>query len=173
VNLQSFKTVRFYTRLFIFSFCFFAQVQVKAWEVDFSRRTKELKSSRTPASVTDESGAKETLSLKQMTQFFKSTEPQQEIVILNTENGFVPEKVSLKLGQNYKIHVVNVDTAKKNQSFILDSFSQHHATFFGERKTFEINPKVEGIFSYQAPESGRQGQFVIFGDTRKPASATP
>jgi hypothetical protein len=170
VSLQSFKTVRFYTKFLIFAVCFFGQVQVKAWDVDFSRRTKELKSARTPASIVDESGAKNTVSLKQMTQFFKNTEPAQEIVILNTESGFVPEKVNLKIGQNYKIHVVNVDSVKKNQSFILDSFSEHHATFFGERKTFEINSKVEGVFTFQAPESGRQGQLVIFSDGRKPAS---
>ena len=53
----------------------------------------------------------------------RSQEPTQEIVILNTEKGFVPASVRVKKGVAYKIHVVNLNMKEKNVSFLMDSFS--------------------------------------------------
>ena len=171
MSLQNFKIAKQFTKVAVFILCSFVQVQVKAWEVDFSRRTKDLKSTRGPASVVDQAGSgPQQMTLRQMAQFLKPAEPVQEIVILNTEQGFVPERLTLRAGVTYKVNVVNVDASKKNQSFMLDSFSEHHATFFGDRKSFELSPKIEGIFSFQAPETGRQGQIVVLGGDRAPAS---
>ena len=59
---------------------------------------------------------------------------------------------------------------EKNASFILDAFSEQHATYFGVEKNFQIQPKVEGIFSFQCPEMSHQGKFVVVSDEpRKPA----
>lgn len=102
--------------------------------------------------------------------FQEISSPSQTLVILNTENGFVPDQLRLKKGVNYRIHVVNVNEKEKNVSFVLDAFSEHHATYFGKQKTFEISPKTEGIFSYQCPETAKQGRIVIYGDERTPAS---
>ncbi|MNT71877.1 hypothetical protein D3C72_2104170 [compost metagenome] len=108
-------------------------------------------------------------------QVFDSVEPAQDIVIMNTDKGFVPETVRLKKGNSYRIHVVNVNGKEKNVSFILDAFSEHHNTVFGEQKTFNVSPKTDGIFSYQCPETAVQGKFIIYSDSgksdRKPASA--
>jgi len=102
---------------------------------------------------------------------FNPTEPKQELVILNTEKGFVPAKIALRKGSHYTIHVVNVNEKEKNVSFILDSFSEHHSTFYGKIKSFEIKPAEEGIFSYQCPETSFEGKFVVFSpDYRGPAS---
>ncbi len=93
---------------------------------------------------------------------------------MNTDKGFVPETVRLKKGGNYRIHVVNVNGKEKNVSFVLDAFSEHHNTVFGEQKTFSVSPKTDGIFSYQCPETAVQGKFIIYTDAgaadRKPAS---
>lgn len=169
MNLLNFKTVKSFTRWTLFCLTFFAQVSVKAWEVDFSRRQKDLKSMRLPASIVDQ---KVSSNDKMINHFFEAVEPTQEIVILNTKKGFVPETVRLRKGQNYKIFVVNVNEKEKNTSFILDSFSEHHATYFGEEKSFNVSPKTDGIFSFQCPETAYQGKIIVTSDEpdRLPAS---
>lgn len=87
---------------------------------------------------------------------------------MNTEKGFVPAQVRLKKGGNYRIHVVNVNNKEKNVSFVLDAFSEHHNTVFGEQKTFHVTPKTDGIFSYQCPETAVQGKFIIYSDAATP-----
>ncbi len=170
MNLLSFKTVKRFTRIGLFILAFFVQVSVKAWEVDLSRRQKELKSLRLPASIVDRPVQNE----ETITSFLEVTGPTQDIVIINTDRGFVPETVRLKNGQSYRFHIVNVNSKEKNTSFVLDAFSEHHATFFGEKKNFQITPKTDGIFSFQCPETAQQGKIVVFSEQgpqpRKPAS---
>ena len=143
-----------------------------AWEVDFSRRqvdfNKVQNEDRLPASV------REDQSITILNKVFDSSEPSQDIVIMNTDKGFVPNQVRLKKGGNYRVHIVNVNSKEKNVSFVLDAFSEHHSTVFGEQKTFNVTPKTDGIFSYQCPETAVQGKLIIFSDSaqgdRKPAS---
>ena len=53
----------------------------------------------------------------------------------------------------------------------MDSFSQSHNTIFGITKTFKIQPQVEGVFSYQSPETGVSGKVVVVTDgLRRPSS---
>lgn len=159
-------------RLTLFVAVFFVHVSVKAWDVDLSRRSQDLKKLKVsgPAPV-ETLGAKEEKSL--LSGVFSSLEPVQEIVVLNTEKGFVPENLQLRVGGSYKIHVVNVNEKERNVSFILDAFAEHHGTYFGQPQTFELAPKVEGIFSFQCPETAKQGRIVVapVGDSRRPASA--
>ncbi len=140
-----------------------------AWDVDLSRRQVEFNKvdnvDRLPASLIEE----KPISL--MNPIFETTEPTQDIVIMNTEKGFVPDTVRLKKNSSYKIHIVNINQKEKNVSFVLDAFSEHHNTLFGEERTFTVSPKTDGIFSYQCPETAVQGKFIIFSDAeRKPAS---
>lgn len=158
-------------RFLLFGACFFGHVTVKAWEVDLSRRRPEL-NQRSPASGPPPlSLANPTPPTSVLSSVFESTEPTQEIVILNTEKGFVPATINLRSNRNYKFHIVNVNESQKNTSFVLDAFSQHHGTFFGQPKTFEVAPKAEGIFSFQCPETAFQGRIVVTRDesSRKPA----
>lgn len=164
MNLLNSRTVRHFTRVVVFLLAFFLQVTVKGWEVDFSRRTKDLKKGQLTTINTEN----KTPDL--VDTIFTNVEPTQEIVIMNTEKGFVPETVRLKKGYNYKILVVNVNEKEKNASFILDSFSEHHGTFYGQPKSFTLSPKVNGIYSFVSPETGHQGKLVIFSDERKPAA---
>ncbi len=144
----------------------------QAWEVDFSRRRvqfdKVKNEDRLPASL------KEDQTEAVLSKVFDTVEPAQDIVIMNTEKGFVPEVVRLRKGGNYRIHVVNVNNKEKNVSFVLDAFSEHHSTLFGEQRTFTVAPKTDGIFSYQCPETAIQGKFIIYSDSmggdRKPAT---
>lgn len=144
-----------------------------AWEVDFSRRqvdfNKVNNEDRLPASIQEDQ------SVSILSKVFDSVEPTQDIVIMNTEKGFVPDTLRLKKGNNYRIHIVNVNGKEKNVSFVLDAFSEHHNTVFGEEKTFNVMPKTDGIFSYQCPETAVQGKMIIYSDAtasggRKPAS---
>ncbi len=171
MNSLNSKTAKSFTRILLFALAFFTQVTVKAWNVDFSRRQKELKTMRMPATITDQPAAAQE---KMASNFFESVEPTQEIVIMNTDKGFVPETLHLKKGQNYKIFIVNVNDKEKNTSFVLDAFSEHHATYFGQQKSFSIAPKADGIFSFQCPETAQQGRIIVFSDemnpARKPAS---
>lgn len=165
--LNSLRVLNF-TKLVVFFMAFFMQISVKAWEVDMTRRQKDLqKNQRGPASLLMDEKKPEKL----VDSFFEAMGPSQEIVILNTTNGFVPENIKLKKGNNYKIHIVNVNEKEKNVSFILDAFSEHHGTFYGQPKTFSLNPKTDGIFSFQCPETAKQGRLIIYSDDpRKPAS---
>jgi FtsP/CotA-like multicopper oxidase with cupredoxin domain len=195
----NFKIAKSYTksflRGFLFAFFYFAQVKVSAFEfpVDMSRRApasvpeavsevpaKEPSKSlfATPkktAEVQPEFSARQNDAelLKALKKAMLPTDPSNEIVILNTETGFIPAKVQLRKGEAYKIHVVNLNMREKNTSFLMDAFTQSHNTVFGVQKTFNIEPQVEGIFSFQCPETGIQGQVVVVqdpADNRKPAS---
>lgn len=171
MSLLSFKTVKSFTRYILFALAFFGQVSVRAWDVDMSRRTKELKTLRMPASIVDTAQKTED---SMVSNFFQAVDPTQEIVIMNTDKGFVPGTVHLKKGQNYKIFVVNVNDKEKNTSFVLDAFSEHHGVYFGQQKSFSISPKTDGIFSFQCPETAQQGRIIVIGDElnpgRQPAS---
>ncbi|MBX2988762.1 MAG: cupredoxin domain-containing protein [Bdellovibrionaceae bacterium] len=139
-----------------------------AWEVDLSRRQLDFdrvtNQSRLPASTQ----VTETVGL--LDQALESSGPTQDIVIMNTDKGFVPEAVHLRKGGSYKIHVVNVNSKDRNVSFVLDAFSEHHNTLFGQAKTFTVTPKQDGVFTYQCPETAAQGRLVIMPSDRKPAS---
>jgi hypothetical protein len=67
-----------------------------------------------------------------------------------------------------------VNEKEKNVSFVLDSFSEHHATYYGKIKTFTIRPQKEGVFKFVSPETAAQGKLVVFPasgpETRMPAS---
>ena len=150
---------------------FLASTFAQAWEVDMSRRQVEFNrvtnESRLPASTTVD----ETQSL--FSQVFDSVEPTQDIVILNTEKGFVPDTIRVKKGSSYRIHVVNVNQKDKNVSFILDAFSEHHNTVYGQERVFTLNPKADGVFTYQCPETAVQGRVIVIAapdSERKPAS---
>lgn len=109
-------------------------------------------------------------------RLFSSETPSQDIVILNTAKGFVPNTLQVRQGNIYKIHVVNVNPDDKNVSFVLDSFSEHHATYYGEIKTFTIRPQKIGVYRYISPETAAVGKLVVTpgtggADLRQPASA--
>ena len=146
------------------------------WNVDFSRRGQQTRSQdlREPASVEaavmtepQKSGFFESL--------FENSQIAQEIVVLNTEKGFVPSTIRVKKGLSYQVHVVNVNEKEKNVSFVLDSFSEHHATFYGKIKSFVIRPQKEGVYKFVSPETSAQGKLVVFPggaavENRAPAS---
>lgn len=129
---------------------------VFGWEIDLSRRRKETQKKEGQSATVDQPKAEDLF-----LDLFNPNEARQEMVILNTDKGFIPSKVSLRKGIKYVIHVVNVNEREKNVSFILDSFSEHHSTFYGKIKTFEIKPAAEGIFTFQCPETSFEGKFVV------------
>jgi plastocyanin len=166
-------------RAFIFSFFFFVQVKVHAQIVEAGDNKETVTAPHSEAKTvmpTQNSISKPTeASLKQkdadilkaIRKAVQPVEPSNQIVILNTESGFVPAKVRVKKGESYKVHVVNINMREKNVSFIMDSFTQSHNTVFAQSKTFNIEPQVEGVYSYQCPETGIQGQLVVVGDDYK------
>lgn len=143
------------------------------WKVDFSRRTQETRGQdlREPASVDTPPVAAPPPSFFE--SLFQTGDVAQEIVVLNTDKGFVPSSIRVKKGLNYQIHVVNVNEKEKNVSFVLDSFSEHHATFYGKIKSFVIRPQKEGVYKFVSPETSAQGKLVVYPsgpESRVPAS---
>lgn len=149
------------------------------WTIDLSRRTQQMRrseltsqpesSGRGPASVRtfegDEPASIEKRASEETTfidKVFDAGEPSQDIVILNTERGFVPNTIRVRKDGKYTVHVVNVNEKEKNVSFILDGFSEHHATFFGKVKTFKFEPRKEGVYSFLSPETAVEGKFIVF-----------
>ena len=174
--MQSTFDVHTFMKAFLFSLFFFVQVKVNAeWNVDLSRRQTDftrIQNQRMPASTNLEPAkATDADILEALKKVVNPVEPSQEIVILQTEKGFVPEMIHLKKNDVYKIHVVNLNLKEKNVSFVMDAFSQTHNTVYGNMKTFTIQPKIEGVYSFQSPETGFLGKVVITPDTvRKLAS---
>jgi len=171
------------------------------WSIDFSRRLKASRDSdlaqpapapaantstgggadglaidRAPASATGEPAAPAAEKEKSKGLFdtlFDAGEPVQDLVILNTEHGFVPATVRVRKNARYRVSVVNVNEKEKNVSFILDGFSEHHATYYGKIKMFMLEPKKEGSYSFESPETSAEGKLIVFNpqiSMRVPAS---
>ena len=159
---------------FILALLFASTSFAEGWKVDLSRRVKDASPKELNSNATETPAEKNFF-----TSLFDSSEPVQEMVILNTEKGFVPATVRVRQDGNYRIHVVNVNEREKNVSFVLDAFSEHHATFYGKIKTFEIHPKRNGVFRFVSPETAAQGRLVVYPasenalDVRTPASEGP
>jgi plastocyanin len=142
------------------------------WKVDFSRRSSEMDKYevQTNNTVTDKSqGFVDSL--------FKKVVPTEEMVILNTAQGFVPSTVRVRAGVQYRFIVVNVNETARNISFVMDAFSEHHSTYYGQLKSFYVSPKKAGIYSFVSPETSAQGRLVVQPtdnvpsvDVRMPAS---
>ncbi len=130
-------------------------VSLADWTFDFSRRAKDLKDYQRsmPIATEKESSLFESI--------FEPAAPLQEIVIMNTDKGFVPATLRVRAGLRYRVHIVNINESEKNISFVMDSFSEHHSTYFGKIKTFVIQPKKQGVYSFQCPETSAQGRLVV------------
>ena len=140
-----------------------------AWNLDLSRRQKYIRQqdARMPSSENSAEAEPDIFS-----QLFPHT-PQQEVVIMNTEKGFVPNTLRFRKGGKYTLHIINISEKDKNISFVMDAFGQHHGMFFGKAKSFVIEPKQEGIFSFLSPETAAEGRVVIFQDSPSPEIRTP
>ncbi len=176
VNFKIAKSfIKNFTRGFLFAFFFFVQVKVHAQDIT-APKTETKVIAPTSAVINKPSEAsvksKDEEILQAIRKAVQPVEPTKEIVILNTETGFIPDKVRVKKGEAYKVHVVNLNMKEKNTSFLMDSFTQSHNTVFGIRRTFNIEPQVEGIYSYQCPETGIQGQLVVVKDNPKRKTAS-
>ncbi len=137
----------------------FVARSVLAFEIDFSRRKPYMKNHDIPSSeVPHIQVTPEPVSIEAVKVNFESS---QDIVILNTEKGFVPRTLSLREGVKYKIHVVNVNEKEKNVSFIMSAFAEHHGTYYGQTKTFEVIPQKQGVYTYQCPETSLEGKVVV------------
>ncbi len=163
------------SRIILFSLFYLIQVKVHAWEVDLTRRQvdfQRIQNVRMPASVVSldpnintNSDDKTSLEVVEaIKRAITPIEPAKDIVIVQTETGFIPDSINLQKGQVYQIHIVNLNHKEKNVSFLMDSFSQSHNTVYGNMKAFRINPKIEGVFSYQSPETGATGTVVVVAD---------
>ncbi len=179
MNSANFKTVKNFTdnllpnfaRGLLFAFFFFVQVTVHAQnkeEITVPKSdTKIIAPTTAVITKPTEMSAKQKDDeiLQAIRKAVQPLEPTKEIVILNTETGFIPEKIRVKKGEAYKVHVVNLNMKEKNVSFLMDSFTQSHNTVFGIRKSFNIEPQIEGVYSFQCPETGVQGQLIVVKDT--------
>lgn len=124
-----------------------------------SRRTTETESSESTSTAR---------AVKPMHESPVITSDVQDMVILHTDRGFVPASLRVRIGSQYRLHIVNVSNREKNVSFVLDAFAEHHATFFGQPKVVDLIPQRQGIFQFQCPETAVQGRLVVM-----PALATP
>lgn len=167
MNSASFKTEKTFTKKFgMVVVLLLLQSPSWAWNVDFSRRKLEFNT------VTDQNALATPPTKNLLPQnLFDSQFPAQDVVILNTENGFIPAQLQLRKGTAYKIHVVNLNEKNKNISFMMEAFAQSHNTVFGQTKTFQIIPRADGVFTYFCPETSAQGKAVVLPTERTPAAA--
>lgn len=156
MNLQIFMRVNNFIKITIVAILTLATTTALAdWKIDFSRRQPEVKKEdlRAPQPSKAQKGF--------FGKLFHAEAPATDVVILSTEKGFVPKTLRLRKGVKYKVHVVNVNAAEKNISFMMDEFAQHHSTYYGQIRSFEIHPQKEGVFSFISPETALEGQVVV------------
>ena len=106
MNSVNFKTEKNYTssylKYFLFSFFYFIQVTVHAdWSIDLSRRQTDftrIENQRMPAAtnVTVDEGKYDSEIFSALKKIVNPVEPSVEIVIMQTETGFVPAMIHLK-----------------------------------------------------------------------------
>lgn len=137
---------------------FVATPAMAEWKIDLSRRQKDLKKLDMDALVAEQKNQ------NALQQVFEKEAPKEELVIANTDKGFVPQMVRLKKDQIYQISVVNVNKNKKNVSFMLDAFAEHHGTYFGDVVTFTVKPQKEGLFQFYSPETEFIGKVLVYGN---------
>lgn len=162
MSLQIFTRARACTNklsLLVILTSFLASELLFAWSIDLSRRRKELR--RKEASVSAPSMTSKPI---QMIGKVFPIEPKQDIVILNTSKGFVPNTLRVRKGERYTVHVVNVNKENKNISFVMDYFGEHHGTFYGDVRSFTLKTDQEGVYSFQCPETSFEGQMVVYKD---------
>lgn len=126
------------------------------WKIDLSRRQKDLQR------IDMEQMAAEEKKQGPLEQIFEKEMPKEEVVIANTDKGFVPNVLRLKKDQIYQVSVVNVNKNKKNVSFMLDAFAEHHGTYFGDVVTFTVKPQKEGLFPFYCPEAEFIGKVLVY-----------
>ena len=168
--MQIFTGVRYYNRFAVLAFIAlsFSSIAMAEWKLDLSRRNDQVRESelskKRKTKPLDEGG------------FFDQmlgNEATLETVILNTERGFIPNSINMRVGGRYLLHIVNVNEKQKNVSFVLDAFSEHHGTYYGKITTLTLEPKKEGVYSFQCPETAFEGKLVIIpgpSSLRQPAS---
>jgi plastocyanin len=137
------------------------------WTIDLSRRQKDLEKLERDSLLARDKNQ------NPVDQIFEKELPKEEVVIANTENGFVPQTLRLKKDQAYQVTVVNVNKSRKNVSFMLDAFSEHHGTFFGDVVTFTVRPQKEGVFSYYCPEAEFTGKVLVYNPDENLQSVPP
>jgi len=137
------------------------------WKIDLSRRQADLKKLEMDAL------AAEAKKQGPLDQVFEKEMPKEEVVIANTDKGFVPSVLKLKKDQIYQVTVVNVNKTKKNVSFMLDAFAEHHGTYFGEVVSFTVKPQKEGLFQFYCPESEYIGKLLVYGPEEKLDAVPP
>ena len=172
MNLRTFIRVSRFTdkmrvvicSLLLLSLCPVARAE---WKIDLSRRRKEVERQELKAPMASGKVGHRGF----LTKIFAPSTPADDVVILNTDKGFVPATIRLMKGMKYKIHVVNINPDNKNVSFILDAFSEHHATYYGRVSSFEIQPQREGVYSFECPETAIEGRVVVYqGQQQTPVS---
>ncbi len=153
-----------------------------AFEIDWSRREKYLNHNKpVDGTFSDPTiiAPEKTVEPQNIQPMAQTTEqvtldygPAQDVVVLNTDKGFVPKSLSLRAGVKYRLTVVNVNEKEKNVSFIMSAFSKYEGTYFGQMKTFEIIPSKEGVYTYECPETSQEGRVVVVPNSsmRLPAS---
>lgn len=157
MNLPTIMPVKMFTKIVSVVVLLMASANAYGeWSVDLSRRQKDIRQQelKSPAPQVGEKTFLQNL--------FSAETVANDIVILNTDKGFVPNTVRLRRDVKYRLHVVNVNIAEKNVSFVMEAFSEHHATYFGTIKTFEVHPQKEGVFSFHCPETSLEGKVIVF-----------
>lgn len=145
----------------------FTATALADWKIDLSRRQKDLQR------LEIEQMAAEEKKQGPLEQIFEKEMPKEDVVIANTDKGFVPNVLRLKKDQIYQVSVVNVNKNKKNVSFMLDAFAEHHGTYFGDVVSFTVKPQKEGLFQFYCPEAEFIGKVLVYGpeETLQPVPA--
>ncbi len=145
-----------------------------SWKIDFAHRVGPTESSVTSTDLSLLPAQAQTAAQPNLfSNIIDTTRPVQDIVILNTDKGFIPSTIRVREGQQYRIYVVNVNKNDRNVSFIMDAFNEYDSTYYGKVRSFNIAPTRDGVYSYESPETSAQGQLIVYSTAPAAPVTTP
>lgn len=89
----------------------------------------------------------------------KKPDKTEEFAIIHTENGFLPQKLYLKVKQNAKIYITG--TSGKNTAFIIDDLNVFKGVTKDNVTEIEFVPTKEGAYSFYCPITNKKGWIIV------------
>ncbi|MCS6838966.1 MAG: cupredoxin domain-containing protein [Bdellovibrionaceae bacterium] len=91
---------------------------------------------------------------------------KKTIVMLHSDNGFIPNQVQFESNTKVELVITNVNRNNRLASFLIDQFGIQDSMPFGEVKKIMLPVKKEGTFYIICPESGFEGKIHVLPKPR-------
>lgn len=84
-----------------------------------------------------------------------SVQPEHPVVIIHTDEGFIPSRLFLKPNREYLFYLVNVSQQHRLAHYLFDGLGNRGKMEFGEVVKLKVRVLVNHEFLLHCPESGK------------------